>query len=179
MRRGGGVDTDRREVSRIGNADPGEDEGLMGFDLSDDLRRRTGPGPGEERESESGMRERSAMSHGFRRSGEASKEEIQGRSSKTCDSTRLRRLREEFFERLRDEDAIHDWDALIRAFQVKKRTRLTAGVGRQGGERWMGDRRRSRGWKRQTGVSTGQMRVGTSSSHSHGPGRQGAGAGSW
>jgi len=105
MRRGGGVDTDRSEVSRIGNA-----EGLMGFDLSDDLRRRTGPGPGEERESESGIRERSAMSHGFRRSGEASKEDIQGRSSKTCDSTRgaRRRLREEFFERLRDEDGIHD-----------------------------------------------------------------------
>lgn len=102
-------------MSRIGSADPGELEGLVeaiGLDLRDDLRRRTGPGPVEERESESGMRERSAMSHGLRRSGETSKEDIQGRSSKTWDSTRggrRRRLREEFFERLRDDDGIHDY----------------------------------------------------------------------
>ena len=102
-------------MSRIGSADPGELEGLVeviGLDLRDGLRRRTGPGPGKERESESGIRERSAMSHGFRRSGETSKEDIQGRSSKTWDSTRggrRRRLREEFFERLRDDDGIHDY----------------------------------------------------------------------
>jgi len=51
------------------------------------------------------------MSHGWRKSGEASKEDIQGRSSKTWQSSRegrRRRLRAAAFERLRDDDGIDD-----------------------------------------------------------------------
>ena len=96
-------------MSRMGSGDPDEFESLVeaiGLDLREDLRRRTGPGPDE---SESGIRERSAMSHGWRRSGERSKEDIQGRSSKTWPSSRegrRRRLREAGFDRLRDDDGI-------------------------------------------------------------------------
>jgi hypothetical protein len=112
IKRDRGVDTGefgRKEVSRTGRGGSGGFDGLVeaiGLDLSDDLRRRTGPGPNE---SESGIRERSAMSQGLRKSGEASKEDIQGRSSKTWQSSRegrRRRLREAALERLRDDDGI-------------------------------------------------------------------------
>jgi len=53
IKRDRGVDTDelgRKEVSRMGSGDPGVFDGLVeviGLDLREDLRRRTGPGPDE------------------------------------------------------------------------------------------------------------------------------------
>ena len=87
-----GVDTDdgvdRREVSRIGSGDPGDEGGWLfaatGLDRNDVFLRRTGPGP-EEGKSSVGRRERSAMSHGLRSSGAASSVDIHGRSSNACD----------------------------------------------------------------------------------------------
>jgi len=82
-----GVGTDggrRREVSRVGRGDPdGEGGVFMGFDRSDVFRRRTGPGPDGD-DSASGMRERSAMSQGFTKSGADSRVDIHGKSSKAC-----------------------------------------------------------------------------------------------
>jgi hypothetical protein len=89
MKRERGVGRDgegRREVSRMGRRDIALEE-ARGLDRSDVFRRRTGPGPegsNSDREG-TGSRERSAISHGLVRSGDDSKEAIQGKSSKACD----------------------------------------------------------------------------------------------
>ena len=90
MKREGGVGRDgesESEVSRIGRRDIGFEE-ARGLDRKDVFRRRTGPGPeggsSEREEKETGSRERSAISHGLVRSGDESKDAIQGKSSKAC-----------------------------------------------------------------------------------------------
>jgi len=99
MKRERGVGRDgegRREVSRIGRRDIAFEE-ERGLDRSEVFRRRTGPGPDGSKsdKEETGSRERSAISHGLVRSGDDSKEAIQGKSSKACDwgVTRLERRR--------------------------------------------------------------------------------------
>lgn len=76
----------RSEVSRIGRGDITFEE-ARGLDRRDVFRRRTGPGPeaGNSDREETGSRERSAISHGLMRSGDDSKEAIQGKSSNACD----------------------------------------------------------------------------------------------
>jgi len=90
IKRDRGVDRDgegRREVSRMGRRDDIAFEEARGLDRRDVFRRRTGPGPegGASEREETGRRERSAISHGLVRSGDESKEAIQGKSSKACD----------------------------------------------------------------------------------------------
>ncbi len=79
MKREGGVDTEWGF------------EGVIGHDRRDVFLRRTGPGPGASPRAASAMRERSAMSQGLRRSGGASREDIQGRLSNAGRRLRPRR----------------------------------------------------------------------------------------
>jgi hypothetical protein len=85
--RGVGRDGENRtEVSRIGTRGIVFEE-ARGSDRRDVFRRRTGPGPeaGNSDGEETGSRDRSAISHGLIRSGDDSKEAIQGKSSNACD----------------------------------------------------------------------------------------------
>lgn len=85
--RGVGRDGDSSsEVSRIGSRDTDFVE-VRGLDRRDVFRRRTGPGPETDSSGggEPGSRDRSAISHGLMRSGDDSKEAIQGKSSNACD----------------------------------------------------------------------------------------------
>ena len=102
MKREGGVDTECAEGSRGGEW---SFEGVIGHDRRDVFLRRTGPGPG------ASMRERSAMSQGLRRTGGASREDIQGRLSNA--GRRLRR--DAAFERVREDTGVHTWGAGQRA----------------------------------------------------------------
>lgn len=76
----------RSEVSRIGRKEVDFEE-VKGLDRREAFRRRTGPGPkaGKSDREETGSRDRSAMSHGLVRSGDDSKQAIQGKSSNACD----------------------------------------------------------------------------------------------
>lgn len=96
----------------------GEHGAAMGFERSDVLRRRTGPGPSSD---SAGSSERSAMSQGLVCSGAASRAESQGSWSKACGP---------------------------RSARIWGRRRRGAGLVRrregeeQVGTRWMGERRR-------------------------------------
>lgn len=79
-------------MSRIGKGDSRVRESI-GVDRSEDFLVRTGPGPDVSWSyGGSGMRERSAISHGFVNSGAASKVEIHGRSSKAVAGAVTRKL---------------------------------------------------------------------------------------
>lgn len=129
---------------------------VIGLDLSDVFRRRTGPGPDEDRgsEKESEMRERSAMSHGLRSSGAASRVAIHGRSSNAWDVGRskrgARRRRRDCaaaLERVLEAIGVYACDASVRKAERGEQTRLTGGGGvKHESERWIGELRRSRGW---------------------------------
>ena len=78
-------------MSRIGRVS-GVDASI-GLERSDDFRRRTGPSPdgGKSGESKSGIRDKSAISHGFVRSGAVWRVDIHGSVSNAC-SGAVRRI---------------------------------------------------------------------------------------
>lgn len=88
-RRGGGWIS--QEGEREGGGDSGDEGGVaIGFDRKDVFLRRTGPGA--ESPLGSGIRERSAISHGLACSGALSSAEIQGSWSKTWRDGRSTRV---------------------------------------------------------------------------------------
>jgi len=133
-------------VSRIGRVS-GVEDASIGLERSEDFRRRTGPSPdgGKRGELRSGIRDKSAISHGFVRSGAVWRVDIHGSVSNAC-SGALRRILPLGEARRR----LGCCKLFFERFLGQERQVVGGGVMRDS-EKWIGDLRRCRGMESDVG----------------------------